>query len=466
MDANLQYEPHQRVLYLSIGKQSDRPAWSPTVMTLQCDRFELQTVLEHLDPSLDAILVNADDQSMDTALWQLRSAEPSWSLPIFVAKPPTALAACLADGITADINEACTKAETIRRRLALLPAAAMTYPSAEYKLLAFLFSREGLKLSPTLQTDQAKLWVYPLPEALAANSKQQPDITQLELDGLLTPVGLLDRLRVCKHCESAALSFIDTCANCDSIDIEQARFFHCFTCGHVAPESNFARREGLICPQCQTHFRHIGVDYDRPLEQYICNSCSATFVEGNTVARCLSCKKNSAPEELRDHRVQHYAITAHAEAALQQGRLRSPEPLATTGQFAAPAYFHQMLDWLLNLVQRYDSEAFCLLSIAVVQPPGQNDAVPREHNDAFFKRVAELIRDTDLIHRVSQDSVWILLPKTPAGSLKAFVDQVRKLAIQLRHFKDQDLYFSSLCIPEDIPPTHSADTVLQFLQQG
>ena len=54
----------------------------------------------------------------------------------------------------------------------------------------------------------------------------------------------------------------------------------------------------IVCPKCHTHLRHIGSDYDRPIENYRCQSCSQSFVEGDVQVRCAMCENEMKPGDL------------------------------------------------------------------------------------------------------------------------------------------------------------------------
>ncbi|MFD2883408.1 hypothetical protein ACFS4T_13870 [Pseudomonas lini] len=120
---------------------------------------------------------------------------------------------------------------------------------------------------------------YPLLEALADAEQVNPFVwlsLMVQHDWLEEGV-LVDRVRLCSDCGSGRLNYIDVCAECQAMDISRQPSLHCFTCGHVGHQESFLKDGLLLCPNCLNRLRHIGSDYDRPLENYRCRSCQAFF---------------------------------------------------------------------------------------------------------------------------------------------------------------------------------------------
>ena len=114
-------------------------------------------------------------------------------------------------------------------------------------------------------------------------------LQQKQQENLLEAGELLDRLRQCPSCSSSRLNYVDVCPECHALDIVREPSLHCFVCGHVGPQQAFLKGDALVCPNCLSQLRHIGSDYDRPLENYRCRSCGAFFVDAEVDVRCIDC---------------------------------------------------------------------------------------------------------------------------------------------------------------------------------
>ena len=199
--------------------------------------------------------------------------------PLFLLKSLGDAVDRLSDGVVDTLEEAFERAEAIDRLLQELDQKSLEDPeSASYRLIGYLHSRQGHILEPYGNWENEKFYNYPLADAILEPSGSMSLLQNLIDRKLLEPTQLLDRLRHCPRCDGTHLNYVDICPNCSNIDISQQPFLHCYTCGNVAPEEKFLTKGILSCPNCATRLRHIGVDYDRPLENYLCNACHHVFI--------------------------------------------------------------------------------------------------------------------------------------------------------------------------------------------
>ncbi|MEM8501482.1 MAG: hypothetical protein AAF542_25975, partial [Pseudomonadota bacterium] len=419
-----QHSHSERIVHLEIGATSLQGLAFSELNSVRLERADSIDLKYFLSEADAALITSSSVEDTEHLLREIRQSDDLWSMPVFLSNASTHRANELSDGIVESVAQLNESVSHINHRLSELPPQELQMPTAEFKLCAYLYSRPDKTVLPVRALEQTELWRYPLVDAFGTSKERsQTCLSELELRGLIHPKRLVDRVRDCASCDSAQLSFIDVCPDCQSIDIENCQFFHCFTCGHVAPEANFIRRDSLCCPQCQAKFKHIGVDYDRPLEEYRCRNCNAAFIEGSVIARCLACDSSNHPEWLRSRRVNEFELTSRARYAVRHGEMQTPSELVDDSQFASPAYFSQMVEWLLSLSKRYSDECFSLLSITVETPSDQQSMAQAQNNDVFFRRIAELTRETDLIHRLSAQTIWILLPKNNSKGRADFEQQ-------------------------------------------
>lgn len=273
-----------------------RPSGQPVPAQPQAQVFDSWDAftLSSVQP-LGFYLEGWDAPAADDLILQLRRS-PWWDRLAVVA-PGEGKASVLAD-TAAPYADAVARAErslAVRRSLRL----ALTDMRLEERVLYFLYVRDAMELAPQCTLTHPMLYHYPVVDALAQRGEDPGAcLATLVRRKLLEPAQLVDRTRHCRTCGSAHIHYIDVCPHCSSLQIRKEASLHCFSCGHVAPESDFHHDGGLSCPQCSAALRHIGVDYDRPLTQYACGSCHHVFVETTTQARCLACRTSCAPSAL------------------------------------------------------------------------------------------------------------------------------------------------------------------------
>lgn len=363
-------------------------------------------------------LVATHDPAKALELVQRLRSEPAAGLkPIYLAAPLGPAVEQLCDGVVSSAAEAWDKSRRAARLLADLDPSGLAEGGNDvYRLLGFLYTRPDCLLTPSGSWRAEKIYTYPVAEALLEQADDT--IATLFQRKLLAPAHLVDRLHHCPKCDGVHLNFIDTCPNCSGIDIAQKPFLHCFTCGHVGPEERFFSQEKLVCPQCATALRHIGADYDRPLENFQCHGCGHVFVDPQVTARCLHCGQTNGPETLIARPVHAYRLTDQGRQSARTGDVEDVFSLLDSLNNVSRAYFESILDWLLALCRRHKEEQFSLVAVRIANIVELTDRIGRYQvralMDEFVRRVRELIRTTDLTTRTSQHTLWLLLPKTHA----------------------------------------------------
>ena len=352
--------------------------------------------------------------------------------PLFLLKSLGDSVDRLSDGIVHTLEEAFERAEAIDRLLQELDQKCLEDPeSASYRLIGYLHTRQGHILEPYGNWENEKFYNYPIADAILEPSGSMSLLQNLIDRKLLEPTQLLDRLRHCPQCDGTHLNYVDICPNCSNIDISQKPFLHCYTCGNVAPEEKFLTKGILSCPNCATRLRHIGADYDRPLENYLCNACHHVFIEPNILARCMHCQAKSSPEDLIPRPVYAFQLTERGKISAKTGDLEDVFSLLDRLNNVSVAYFESILDWLLSLCRRHTEEHFSLIGIRIRNIIELTDEVGRgrvtELMDEFVRRVRELIRSTDLTARTNRYTLWLLLPKTDVRGNEVVLERIYEL---------------------------------------
>lgn len=407
-------------------------------------------LIDGLNPENDNSLKETFD-----AVYQLRRSAIFYAAPIYFAKSMGILDTFV-DGVGSTKEDILPYASEILSKMMNI-SIETNAANDDLRLLTFLFCRGDMySLSPLALA--ASPWIYEYPAAFliggfadktlqtvfpfcsfaeknffkATMRSSTEWLVSLCTQGFLATMGLVDRIRICPHCHTGILNYIDSCPVCGSIDFTKKKMIHCFTCGHVAPEENFKNGMMLICPRCNVTLRHIGSDYDRPVESYVCNSCGERFIEPEVNAHCLNCRQKSATEDLVVRQLYNYGMTAKGKRAVQLGVVDFEFSLFDNNRNVLPLYFYQVTDWLLQMKARYRDEDFSLLCIKIVglEAIESTAGITQFKNlvDELAMRIRELVRLTDITTSTGANTFWVLLPRTNQKGGEILASRIEKLA--------------------------------------
>jgi GGDEF domain-containing protein len=373
----------------------------------------------------------------------------------------------LLDGIVKNTGEAVEKAVAIAEAFGEIDAEYMEESDSDtYRLLALLYSRPTALLDPYRHWQNESYYSFPLIDAIFGEMNGSALIEGLIDRKLVEPSRLIDRLRLCPKCNGAHLNYIDVCPNCRAIDIVNQPFLHCFACGHVAPEEYFLTQDALLCPNCKGRLRHIGSDYDRPLENFHCRECEHIFVDPAVSCHCMHCGSASDPDALAPKLIYAYQLTEKGRISATTGSVEDIFSLFDNLNNVNPIVFESIIDWLLSLCRRHDDEHFSLIAIRMVNVMELTDQLGRhkakEVIDEFARRVRELIRSTDLTTRTNQNTLWLLLPKTPSSGNQIVLKRI--LEIQTENEVDLQIATASYHAPSQSIEAETTKLLMARLQ--
>ena len=426
--------------------------------------FESAEALLKRSEPVDAVWIEAANGEFALrALETLRRSELYAFMPLFVDEKIEGYGAYLHDGVTTTIEEVRNTAQPILRRMEGLDPAGLRKTSA-LRLLTYLYLRPRMELEAYRHWDLEAMAVYPVAEMFNDTGVDTPaGLERMVRRGLLEKGRLVDRLRLCPHCERPHHNFVDVCPEDKIIDIRKVDFVHCFTCGYVGPEEEFFQEGIFVCPNCKTQLRHIGVDYDRPLESYLCAN-GHKFIEPDVVAECLYCGAKNEPDSLMVREIYTYALTTDGVLAVRAGEIGDLYAVLDRANYAHPDYFASLLDWLLKLQKRTPEEQFSVLAIRLLNINDLIETLGRgkvaEFLDEFAERLRELLRTTDVTTRINETDIYILLPKTPKQGCATVMERLENLK-RLIASGSHRMRFSLACIAvEEGAPLYDSAKVL------
>ena len=224
--------------------------------------------------------------------------------------------------------------------------------SLRFKLLRFVASR-AMTLSPTKTVSSLAGFEYCMISAfLDSQDTSIEGVLSFLAEQQLLQANFNSRAHFCPHCDSAFLNFKESCPDCGSDNIESDELIHHFKCGHTASINEFTRDNQLICPKCDEHLKHIGVDYDKPSTISNCQDCGHTFQDPAVKADCYSCHRTSDVDDLVRRTIYTYEITALGE---------------NSAKFGLDALFTSILQTDLKLYSNNEVEQFINIEKARIQ---------------------------------------------------------------------------------------------------
>ncbi|WP_141103635.1 hypothetical protein [Cobetia sp. QF-1] len=262
---------------------------------------------------------------------------------------------------------------------------------------------------------------------------------------------LVTRTRHCRQCRSVHLNYVDVCPRCRHLDLTPLDGLHCFACGHVDRMDRFAQHDQLSCPKCRVRLRHIGVDYDRPLESLACGKCDLWLVEGEVEAHCLDCGQTQQPGELVQQRIASLQLSGEGRRAVA---VPDKVGMSTSlpGQRVVPSDLHHMLDLLVPLARRHSHRH--LLMVLSHDRDGEHDLL-----EGMAQRLGSLLRDTDLICEYTAHQWLFLLPHTPRERFEDVALRIQSLT-DLKHLDGQ---LNMSLEMHELPSEHHSGKASQWL---
>lgn len=410
-----------------------------------CHFFDDVNKLLSASLTVDFILIGEIAHEHIHSLCHQLRCDKHWALvPIFtfIELPP--LLEALIDAKVADLTEAKTRADDIQNYNQTLPEAMPD--DIDSALLRLLYTRQANKLVAIRDWQSPELYRYPIAELFHEMKALWQWLGTLRERKLLGSTTLIDRIRLCPTCNTGHLNYVDACPNCHSIRIEHADFYHCFTCGYVGEQKEFIQGQQLICPRCHAMLKHIGSDYDRPLEEYHCLACNQNFLEAEVSAECLQCETKSDPENLVVVPIYEYELTQLAKISVINNTVVDIYAVLDHLNFIIPQYFDYWLNWYLQMAARYTTHHFALMLIKIdkVDELTQHYGYGFTHQliEGVAERLRELIRTTDLTTRTSTQLLWLLLPETNADGCEVLIKRLQAISESTKQSDDEKVIFN------------------------
>ena len=430
--------PHP--VFAWLGQYQHQP-WHPWF-----DHYSEFGDLNKVASTPDMLVVAAQGSEQDALLLTLRNNVLT-SHCLILVETPSLLSPYLANGIWGKGFKQNVQSYQLKaQQLKLYFQSDFTY-----KVLAYLWLHDT-RLEPVVRPAEAVLYRYPLLEAFGVTAQESATmLVNLKQSGYLEPEQLINRVRYCSSCDSGHLNYVDVCPKCYDLNIQQQSSLHCFSCGHVGAQATFQKFSSLSCPNCLQQLRHIGVDYDRPIENQICNCCQTLFVDAAVQAECLDCLTKTEVSALKVQNIFSYKLTLTAKALIREGQPQAAFRLAP-GEQMPLAQFYWLIDWQNRLAKRHQQQ-HCILFVqltnyqrAIVE---LGEAKAQIQLDALLERLKNVIRVTDACSHYNQDALLMLLPLTDKSQLIHIQTKLQQLQ-QKQVGSGLELLLKAVTLPAEI----------------
>lgn len=311
---------------------------------------------------------------------------------------------------------------SIKKKISKLqiPQKATHEEFLNYKVLAYSYTR-NLVIRPI--TSRQSLIGYEFP-FISLLFKQNEALSLLKTFETLVQEKLLsftleDLIHVCKSCTSNYINFRECCPKCDSIDIKAHDMVHHFVCAHVAPEKDFKVEDGLECPKCDKHLRHIGIDYDKPSTIYSCNTCNHEFQNSSMQGLCIDCSTEHELDELLEKTIGNYALTQKGESeVLKQTKSIEKNTSEAIGNLSIPLFKILLKQEIQRIKTTSGSSFFVSINVKNKRLQLLNQDVKNELTKEIHNIIKSYLKDADMLASKSYDTHYLLLPETKESQLK------------------------------------------------
>lgn len=418
--------------------------------------FELQGFFKNFDelilsPSVEEALITMDkedlftkphffyifsdnDKFLQEQVLSVRKNPSSVLSPLFINVNLYTDVAEVVDGVFKGFSEVMVNKSLeiweILNRFDPNPYAFTLPENKRINYIRFLVSRKWEEERPVLHKDSIKGFFYPKAFYLFSSAEKGMELDELEnlkLHKILTSE-ISNKTSLCPFCEHYNIIFREVCPSCGSVRIKLVEFIHHYSCGYIGPVDEFIKGDKFVCPKCHEELKHIGVDYDKPLEKYLCEDCKARFLEPDIDVLCANCKRNFTPEEVKSEFIHKFFLTSFGKLVAFEGKLPLNVFEEVTVSLGVINYnaFTYVLDKFLNIAGRYNSN-FCVLGIFFSVSSEAITELPLKVR-VFLKDLISIIKDnirrSDILGASEEKYIFILLPETPPEGAEKVKDRI------------------------------------------
>jgi rubrerythrin len=228
-----------------------------------------------------------------------------------------------------------------------------------------------------------------------------------------------DRVSLCPKCGSHHLNVREVCPSCRRAHVAKDGLLHHFRCGYVSIPSEFlpAGDGGYVCPKCKGKMHHLGTEFDRLGNAFVCRGCGIISENPPVEAVCLSCNARTPAEDLVSTIVFSYILTSRGGAAVRRGSLFDGEEELISAD-AAVYQRKVILEFLYHEMKRLKHFKVGF-SVLLVDYPASSDSPTQS-----LTSLRNCLRDIDLIGQLADSLYLAILPQTKRREAETLRQQI------------------------------------------
>ncbi len=326
-----------------------------------------------------------------------------------------------------DFDELVARIEAVLRRSQKEKASEARAPSKgkslsvedgkRLQLLKDMIQQKVQKIIPEYNLNSQSGYAYPFAAKIFAN---QDGSEILHLDVLTQRQCLMseffDRVLLCPFCKNYNLNIRETCLTCHSPHLKMVEMIHHFRCAYTGMEEEFKQGIDYVCPKCHHELKSIGVDYDKPGQNYYCEACHDLSIEASTGAQCRHCLQIFLIENALRQNIYAYQLTQQAYETVESGQFISSGTQDSWMDEEVDVYNLRYLRSLLSQEIKQAGHFKRPLSLVLLTFENFNNVL-REQGEAvakkIFKAITELfkenLRDVDIPARFQENSLIAMM---------------------------------------------------------
>lgn len=312
----------------------------------------------------------------------------------------------------------------------------LTLTDRVMELVGALATGEIKQLLPERSVESAVGYTYPEAARILGAAPGEEIAT---LDALVSRNILaaepVTTVPVCPFCRTYALRVERTCRECGSTAVHRTTMIHHYRCGNVSAEETYRRDAAIVCPKCNHTLRHIGVDYERPSNVWLCDDCSAVSDTPGLRYHSLTCDKRIPLDDVVDRQLCAYTLSADGAHLVSEGALRA----SIESQYVADsltglpsaATIERALQLEQTRAARYGT-VFSLVSFCIDNGAGLASRFGDEAVSRVVKTLAmiarENLREIDIIGRSDRYCFQAVLPETDEAGAAVALNKLTESA--------------------------------------
>lgn len=304
------------------------------------------------------------------------------------------------------------------------------------EFLKYLFNMQRPEITPKYNPKVNTGYFYPtVTEYFSlAPGEEYSLLDEFAEENILTKK-LEDKVNICPRCSFHTLNYREICPKCSSLDIQTEEVYHHFACGYVGPASDFHTGNALdeiTCPKCEKRLRHIGLDYEKPSDTFVCRECKYVFTEPDVDFKCFSCSFVAPADKAIITRVYSYTPTRKAEKAVENNSLAI---YSFSDVIMAENRFSYNLDFFNYMLRRKTIESKEFKDENFLAIVGVHN-VKDEFIDSMAAAISKIISPLDIMAVTDKKRAAILFLRKNEESVLADCRGIRDYLLRTLKIKD------------------------------